>query len=249
MKYCFDLDGTICDTPMRPSDNKPGYLEATPFPFMVEQVNRLFDEGHKIIIMTARGRGSGIDWTELTLEQLDRWGVKYHELEPMFHKPTADIFIDDKGINSEEWKKTVPPKKGIIAGAFDLIHPGYVRMFKEAKEHCNHLTVALHEDPSFARPYKLKPVQSLEDRKEILRAIKYVDDIVVYYAEETFLSYLKDYEVRFLGSDYMDGSYTGKDIAIDVVFLNRDHGYSTTKLKESIWHSMETHLEKMEGLL
>ena len=249
MKYCFDLDGTICDTPMRPSDNKPGYLEATPFPFMVEQVNRLFDEGHKIIIMTARGRGSGIDWTQLTIKQLDMWGVKYHELEPMFHKPTADIFIDDKGINSEEWKKTVPPKRGIIAGAFDLIHPGYVRMFKEAKEYCNHLTVALHEDPSFARPHKLKPVQSVEDRKEILRAIKYVDDIVVYYAEETFLSYLKDYEVRFLGSDYMDGSYTGKDIAIDVVFLNRNHDYSTTKLKEGIWSSMESHLETMEGLL
>ena len=249
MKYCFDLDGTICDTPMRPSDNKPGYLEATPFPFMVEQVNRLYDEGHKIIIMTARGRGSGIDWTQLTIKQLDMWGVKYHELEPMFHKPTADIFIDDKGINSEEWKKTVPPKRGIIAGAFDLIHPGYVRMFKEAKEYCNHLTVALHEDPSFARPHKLKPVQSVEDRKEILRAIKYVDDIVVYYAEETFLSYLKDYEVRFLGSDYLDGSYTGKDIAIDVVFLNRNHDYSTTKLKEGIWSSMESHLETMEGLL
>jgi glycerol-3-phosphate cytidylyltransferase len=249
MKYCFDLDGTICDTPMRPSDNKPGYLEATPFPFMVEQVNRLFDEGHKIIIMTARGRGSGIDWTQLTIKQLDMWGVKYHELEPMFHKPTADLFIDDKGINSEEWKKTVPPKKGIIAGAFDLIHPGYVRMFKEAKEHCNHLTVALHEDPSFARPYKLKPVQSLEDRKEILRAIKYVDDIVVYYAEETFLSYLKDYEVRFLGSDYLDGSYTGKDITIDVVFLNRDHDYSTTKLKDKIYQSIEEHMEEMERVL
>ena len=45
MKYCFDLDGTICNTPLRPSDLKPGYLEATPFPFMVEQVNRLYDEG------------------------------------------------------------------------------------------------------------------------------------------------------------------------------------------------------------
>ena len=249
MKYCFDLDHTICDTPLRPTDLKPGYLEATPIPYMVEQVNRLYDEGNKIIIQTARGRGSGIDWTDLTLEQLDRWGVKYHELEPMFHKPTADLFIDDKGINVEAWKKTLPPKKGIIAGAFDLIHPGYIRLFKEAKEHCNHLTVALHEDPSFARPHKLKPVQSVEDRKEILRSIKYVDDIVVYYAEDTFLSYLKDYEVRFLGSDYMDGSYTGKDIAIDVVFLNRDHGYSTTKLKESIWNSMESHLETMEGLL
>jgi len=103
MKYCFDLDGTICDTPLRESDKKPGYLESTPFPFMVEQVNKLYDDGHKIIIMTARGRGSGIDWTGLTTEQLTRWGVKYHELEPMFHKPTADLFIDDKNMNSYDW--------------------------------------------------------------------------------------------------------------------------------------------------
>ena len=248
MNYCFDIDDTICNTP-KLENGKPGYLKATPIPFMVEQVNRLYDEGHKIILQTARGRGSGIDQTDLTREQLDRWGVKYHELEPMFHKPTADIFIDDKGMNVEDWKKTQPLKKGIIAGAFDLIHPGYIRMFKESKEHCNHLTVALHEDPSFARPHKIPPVQSVEDRKEILRSIKYVDDIVVYYAEDTFLSYLKDYEVRFLGSDYMDGSYTGKDIAIDVVFLNRDHDYSTTKLKESIWHSFEAHMEEMERAL
>ena len=60
MKYCFDLDGTLCDTPMREDDNKPGYLEATPIPYMIEQVNRLYDEGHRIIIQTARGRGSGI---------------------------------------------------------------------------------------------------------------------------------------------------------------------------------------------
>ena len=239
MRYCFDLDGTICNTPLRPSDLKPGYLEATPFPFMVEQVNRLYDEGNYIIIMTARGRGSGIDWTSLTIKQLDMWGVKYNEIEPMFHKPHADIFIDDKGINVEEWKKTIPPKKGIIAGAFDVIHPGYIRMFKDAKNHCNHLTVALHEDPSIARPHKLPVVHSIEERKEILYSIKYIDDVVVYQAEETFLSYLKDYEIRFLGTDYLDGSYTGKDIPIDIIWLNRDHDYSSTKLKTDIYNSVK----------
>ena len=238
MKYCFDLDGTICDTPLRPDDNKPGYLESTPYPFMVDQVNRLFDEGHKIIIMTARGRGSGIDWTQLTIEQLDRWGVKYHELEPMFHKPTADLFIDDKGINVEEWKKTVPSVKGIIAGAFDVIHPGYIRMFEEAKTHCNHLTIALHEDPSMERSYKLKPVQSVDERKEILEAIRYIDDVIVYQAENTFLNYLNDYDIRFLGTDYMDGSYTGKDLSIEIRWLSREHEYSSTKLKTEIYHTI-----------
>ena len=236
MNYCFDLDGTICDTPSK--DSKPLYHEANPIPFMVEQVNRLFDEGNKIIIMTARGRGSGKNWTDWTIKQLDMWGVKYHELEPMFHKPTADLFVDDKGINVEDWKKTRPEKKGIVAGNFDVIHPGYIRMFKEAKEHCNHLTVALHEDPSMARPHKLKPVQTVEDRKEILYAIKYVDDVVVYQAEETFHYYLKDYHIRFLGTDYMDGSYTGKDLSIEIVWLSRNHDYSSTKLKTDIYHTI-----------
>ena len=247
MNYCFDLDGTICNTPI--INDKPAYHEANPIPFMVEQVNRLFDEGHKIIIMTARGRGSGKNWTDWTIKQLDMWGVKYHELEPMFHKPTADLFIDDKGISVEEWKKTVPPKKGIIAGAFDVIHPGYIRMFKEAKEHCNHLTVALHKDPSTERVYKMSPVHSVEERKEILHAIKYVDDVIVYDVEETFLSYLKDYEIRFLGTDYLDGSYTGKDIAIDVVWLSREHDYSVSRLKKIIHGSIEDHMEKMEKVL
>jgi len=243
MRYCFDIDGTICDTP-NDENGKPDYYNATPIPFMVQRINELYDEGHYIILMTARGRGSGVDRSDITEQQLRDWHVKYHELEPMFHKPNADIFIDDKGIDVEEWKKSQPPKRGIVAGAFDLIHPGYIRMFEECKKHCNHLTVALHEDPTWGRPWKMKPIQSLEDRKEILRAIKYIDDIVVYQSEETFHWYLEsgEYQVRFLGDDYADGSYTGVGIGIPIVFMNRDHGYSTTKLKGQIYTS---YLEKL----
>ena len=241
MNYCFDLDGTICDTPLRKEDNKPGYHESTPITYMVEQVNKLYDNGHKIIIMTARGRGSGIDWTELTREQLDRWGVKYHELEPMFHKPTADLFIDDKGINVEDWKKTLPPKRGIIAGAFDVIHPGYIKMFKDAKAHCNHLTVALHLDPSIERDVKLKPIHTKEERREILLALKDVDDVIYYEVENQFLNYLRsgEFDIRFLGTDYLKGNYTGKDISIDIVWLSRDPEYSTTRLKSLIYNSIK----------
>tara|TARA_R100000908_G_scaffold20039_2_gene7782 strand:+ start:181 stop:933 length:753 start_codon:yes stop_codon:yes gene_type:complete len=241
MKYCFDIDGTLCHTPSNPDGHGMRYGDATPFPWMVKIVNRLYDEGHYIIMMTARGRGSGINHSDLTRNQLAMWGYKYHELEPMFHKPTADIFIDDKGINVNEWLKQqqIPQTKGIIAGAFDVMHPGYIRMFADAKQHCNHLTVALHEDPSMARPHKLKPIQTVEERKEILKAIKYVDDVVVYQAEDTFLSYLNDYDIRFLGTDYKDGTYSGKELDIDIVWLDREnHNYSSTKLKTDIFKSI-----------
>lgn len=238
MRYCFDIDGTLCYTPNNEL-GKPDYINAKPIPFMVEQVNSLYDQGNYIIMQTARGKGSGIDWTDYTKEQLDNWGYKYHELFPMFCKPTADIFIDDKGINVEDWKKAQPQIKGIVAGAFDVIHPGYVRMFKECKTHANHLTIALHVDPSTERSNKLKPVQSIDERKEILLSMKDVDNVILYHDEQEFHNLLKsgDYNVRFLGQDYQDGSYTGKDIDIEIIFVDRSHQYSTTELKKKITKS------------
>jgi hypothetical protein len=52
--------------------------------------------------MTARGSGTGIDWRKKTEEQLEAWGVKYHQL--WFGKPSADIYIDDKTINALAWR-------------------------------------------------------------------------------------------------------------------------------------------------
>ncbi len=242
MRYCFDLDGTICHTPCNSDGHGQRYWDSTPFPHMIETVNRLYDQGNYIIIMTARGRGSGKDWTDLTKNSLEEWGVKYHEIEPMFHKPNADIFIDDKGINVEEWKKTQPLKKGIIAGAFDVIHPGYTRMFSFAKQHCNHLTVALHTDPTTERSWKLSPVQSVEDRKEILLSLKDVNEVVTYQSENEFLGMLEsgEYHLRFLGDDYDDGSYSGVGIGLPIVWIPRkSHNYSTTKLKQLIYRSIQ----------
>jgi glycerol-3-phosphate cytidylyltransferase len=238
MRYCFDIDGTLCHTPNNEL-GKPDYANAKPFPFMVEQVNRLYEEGHYIIIQTARGKSSGIDHSNLTKRQLDTWGYKYHDLFPMFSKPNADIFIDDKAINFDEWKQKQPLIRGITAGSFDLIHPGYVKMFRDCKMYCNHFTIALHEDPSLERHNKLSPIHSIEERLEILSSIKYIDDIVVYHTEDKFHDYLKSgkYNIRFLGDDYSDGSYTGKDIPIKVIFVDRSHGYSTTELKRKIFKS------------
>ena len=74
--------------------------------------------------------------------------------------------------------------KGVIAGNFDVIHPGYIEMFKEMNKHCTVLIVLLHTDPSIERPHKLKPILSSDDRKEMLESIKYVDDVIRYTYEE-----------------------------------------------------------------
>jgi len=72
-------------------------------PERIKAINNLYDQGNEIIYWTARGTGSGKDWSEVTKEQFKRYGVKYHTLK--FSKPIYDIFIDDKNINSEEFFK------------------------------------------------------------------------------------------------------------------------------------------------
>lgn len=244
MIYCFDLDGTICS-----SVEKSQYELAVADQFVVDEINRLYEKGNKIIIMTARGCVSKIDHTELTKKQLADWGVQYHELL-MNIKPHAHLFIDDKGVHINDWKKSIPQVRGIVAGAFDVIHPGYIRMFQDAKLHCNHLTIALHEDPSTERDHKLSPVHTTQERKEILQSIKYVDNVVTYKTEEEYLDYLRsgDYDIRFLGTDYQNGSYTGKDIDIKIVWLDRDsHDYSSTRLKTQIYESIKLKQTEFEN--
>ena len=99
MRYVFDLDNTICDTKKK-EDGNWDYLGAKPFPERVDLINKLFNDGHYIIIETARGCVSKKNWYEQTYSQLVDFGLKFHELRTGV-KFNADYFIDDKAINSE----------------------------------------------------------------------------------------------------------------------------------------------------
>ena len=113
MRYCVDIDSTICT---------PGtcgncvYEGSTPKRDRIAVINELYEDGHYIIYFTARamGRSSMLPHDEakekaeqllkpLTKCQLDIWGCKYHEL--IMGKPHADLFIDDKGINCDDFFK------------------------------------------------------------------------------------------------------------------------------------------------
>lgn len=134
-------------------------------------------------------------------------------------------------------------KKGVIAGAFDVIHPGYIKMFKEAKKHCDVLIILLHTDPTIERPNKLPVVLSTDDRKEILQSIKYVDDVIRYTYEEQLYHLLREgeFDIRFLGEDYKDEPFTGDDLRILIHYLDRSHGWSSTKFKNLIHGSIFEH--------
>ena len=138
-------------------------------------------------------------------------------------------------------------KTGIIAGNFDIIHPGYVAMFKECKDNCDRFIVLLHSDPSIERPNKLKPILSTEERVEMLKCFRQIDDVLTYNLESELheLIVLLKPDIRFLGDDYKEKDYTGKDLNIPVHWIGRDHGWSTTKFKLQIATEVLKQMPKM----
>lgn len=105
MTYVIDIDGTIC------TNTNGKYKEAQPFTNRIDKINQLYDDGHRIVFFTARGMKSlegDIDsvyriWYAFTQEQLKKWNVKYHAL--IMGKPSADYYIDDKGLNIDDFFK------------------------------------------------------------------------------------------------------------------------------------------------
>lgn len=92
MVYAVDIDGTLCI-------DQHGWLEyekAVPILENIEKINRLYDEGNTIIIFTARYS----EGTVVTVEWLNKHGVKYHEI--VFDKVIANCYIDNDSKKMEE---------------------------------------------------------------------------------------------------------------------------------------------------
>lgn len=124
---------------------------------------------------------------------------------------------------------------GLFPMAADILHAGHVLALEEARRNCDYLIVALN-----CKPDGKSPVQSIYERYVQLSAVKYIDKIIVYEGAkdlELVCSSL-DYDIRFLGSDYKNKSWDGKEVEErlqkKVYFLNRNHNLSSTELKERI---------------
>ena len=89
-----DIDETICHT------KNGDYPNSIPNKTNIDKINKLYDLGHEIVYWTARGSVTGLDWRELTKQQLKEWGCKHHRLEKL-KKPHYNVFIDDKAINAK----------------------------------------------------------------------------------------------------------------------------------------------------
>lgn len=126
-------------------------------------------------------------------------------------------------------------KIGFYPMAADILHAGHMIALEEAKNNCDYLIVGLN-----CKPDGKTPIQSIYERFMQLRAVKFIDEIIPYEGKvdlELLASSL-DYHIRFVGEDYLNKEWDGKQIekalSKEVHFLRRKHNISSTNLKERL---------------
>ena len=129
-------------------------------------------------------------------------------------------------------------KIGYTQGVFDMFHIGHLNLLNHAKEYCEYLIVGVNAD-ELVREYKHKnPVIRQEERVEIVRNIKAVDEAVIAYTlDKTVALTQHPFDVIFIGDDWKGNprwEQTRIDLAergVDLMFLPHTEGVSSTKLR------------------
>lgn len=133
---------------------------------------------------------------------------------------------------------------GYTTGAFDLFHIGHLNLLRNAKSLCEKLIVGVSTDDVVIKNKGKTPVISFNDRIEIVKAIKYVDEVIPQedYSVEYKIERIRELkaDVLFVGSDWK-GSEKWKNleeklakIGVDVIYFEYTKGISTTILTKEI---------------
>lgn len=125
--------------------------------------------------------------------------------------------------------------RGFYPMAADILHTGHIVALEEAKSHCDYLIVGLN-----CTPDGKSPIQSIYERFMQLRAVKWIDEIIPYQGRKDLeiLAASLNYDIRFVGEDYYNKDWDGKDIEQKLnkkfYYLSRKHNLSSTELKNRI---------------
>ncbi len=130
---------------------------------------------------------------------------------------------------------------GYTTGVFDMFHVGHLNILRRAKEKCDYLIVGVSTD-ELCLSYKHKaPIVPYEERKAIVEAIKYVDEVVPQVDRDKFGAWEKyHFDVMFVGDDWKGSPLFSaleerfKEVGVSIVYFPYTTGTSSTVLREKL---------------
>lgn len=126
---------------------------------------------------------------------------------------------------------------GYTTGVYDMFHIGHLNIIKAAKEQCDFLIVGVSTDELVQKEKNKIPVIPFEERVEIVRALKYVDEVVPQFNKDKVSAWDKyHFNKMFVGSDWKGTPQWEKierdfaPLGVDIVYLPHTDGISSTQL-------------------
>ena len=133
---------------------------------------------------------------------------------------------------------------GYTTGVFDMFHIGHLNVLRNSKEQCNKLIVGVSTDEVVLQYKNKLPIIPLEERIEIVRAIRYVDEVVVQETMDKFEAWKRlQFDAIFHGDDWKNSEmYENyrkqfEQVNVDIVFLPHTDATSSTLLAEKLRNS------------
>lgn len=130
---------------------------------------------------------------------------------------------------------------GYTTGVFDLFHIGHLNILRQAKEQCDYLIVGVSTDELVEQYKQKKPVISYEERVEIVRSIRYVDEVVPQIDRDKFAAWERlRFHKMFVGDDWKGSALFVQleqrfaPLGVEIVYFPYTKGTSSTFLKETL---------------
>ena len=124
-----------------------------------------------------------------------------------------------------------------VNGTFDVLHPGHIELLKFARSLGSRLFVGLDNDERVTElKGKDRPINNAGDRRAMLEAIRWVDEVMIFSSDDQLDSLVKIIRPKHMvvGSDYKDKFVIGSRWAKQLHFFDRIDGYSSTEIIQRI---------------
>ncbi len=130
---------------------------------------------------------------------------------------------------------------GYTTGVYDMFHIGHLNILKRAKEQCDYLIVGVSTDELVQKEKNKTTVIPLVERVEIVKAIKYVDEVVIQPDKNKLAAWERyHFDKMFVGSDWKGTAQWNefeeqfRPLGVEIVYLPHTDGVSSTKLTNYI---------------
>ena len=218
------------DKPNRVLHVAPGMVEGTGFYGKPDEPEKTAAIAEEII---RRMLGRETLW-------IPRYEETYRAVLERYHADPEAFGVSSYHYKAEGGRASDKPrgKIGFLSGTFDLFHIGHLNLIRRAKQYCDYLIVGVHPPGS---SHKNKPTFiPLEERMEIVRSIKYVDEVVVTPDEDDEMYKLRPYDYLFVGSDYKGTERFNRyeaelcPLGVQIIYFPYTQGTSSTQLRDAL---------------